>query len=140
MVFHCKYCSADFANRGNQSRHEHRHHPDEVVLPVFTCCICTFTCRKLSDLEPQMRTCHQKFTNCCRYCYMGFNNTRLFAQHMSSLHSLPVFGDQIQLTQALAESAFNCALQSYHLPPSTSKPTQTLLSSCSNINHKSVRL
>ena len=121
MVFNCKYCSATFANRGNQSRHEHRYHPDEVGLPVFTCCICTFTCRKLSELEQHMRTCHQKFTNCCRSCYMGFNDTRLFAQHMSSLHSLPVFGDQFQPTQAPAKTAFNGTLQSYHLPPS---PTQ----------------
>ena len=121
MVFNCKYCSATFANRGNQSRHGHRYHPDEVGLPVFTCCICTFTCRKLSELEQHMRTCHQKFTNCCRSCYMGFNDTRLFAQHMSSLHSLPVFGDQFQPTQAPAETAFNGTLQSYHLPPS---PTQ----------------
>ena len=68
-----------------------------------------------------MRTCHQKFTNCCRSCYMGFNDTRLFAQHMSSLHSLPVFGDQFQPTQAPAETAFNGTLQSYHLPAS---PTQ----------------
>ena len=50
---------------------------------------------------------------------MGFNDTRLFAQHMSSLHSLPVFGDQFQSTQAPAETAFNGTLQSYHLPPST---------------------
>ena len=121
MVFNYKYCSATFANRGNQSRHEHRYHPDEVGLPVFTCCICTFTCRKLSELEQHMRTCHQKFTNCCRSCYMGFNDTRLFAQHMSSLHSLPVFGDQFQPTQAPVETAFNGTLQSYHLPPS---PTQ----------------
>ena len=142
MVFNCKYCSATFANRGNQSRHEHRYHPDEVGLPVFTCCICTFTCRKLSELEQHMRTCHQKFTNCWS-CYMGFNDTRLFAQHMSSLHSLPVFGDQFAPTQAPAETAFNGTLL---LPRATicrhhqPKPTQTLLSSCSSINHKSIRL
>ena len=52
---------------------------------------------------------------------MCFNDTRLFAQHMSSLHSLPVFGDQFQPTQAPAETAFSGTLQSYHLPPS---PTQ----------------
>ena len=52
---------------------------------------------------------------------MAFNDTRLFAQHMSSLHSLPVFGDQFQPTQAPAETAFNGTLQSCHLPPS---PTQ----------------
>ena len=40
---------------------------------------------------------------------------------MSSLHSLPVFGDQFQPTRAPAETAFNGTFQSYHLPPS---PTQ----------------
>ena len=62
---------------------------------------------------------------------MGFNDTRLFAQHMSSLHSLPLFGDQFQPTQAPAETAFNGTLQSYHLPPSTTQantdPTQFML-------------
>ena len=52
---------------------------------------------------------------------MGFNDTRLFAQHMSSLHSSPVFGDQFQPTQAPAETAFNGALHSCHLPPSTTQ-------------------
>ena len=121
MVFNCNYFSATFANRQNQSRHENRYHPDEVGLPVFTYCICIFTNRKLSELEQHMRTCHQKFTNCCRSCYMGFNDTRLFAQHMSSLHSLPVFGDKFQPTQAPAETAFDGTLQSYHLPPSTTQ-------------------
>ena len=126
MVFNCKNCSATSANRGNQSRHEHRYHPDEVGLPVFTCCICTFTCRKLSELEQHIRTCHQKFTNCCRSCYMSFKDTRLFVQHMSSLHSLLVFGDQFQPTQAPAETAFNGTLQSYHLSPSTTQANTDL--------------
>ena len=121
MVFNCKFCSATFANRGNQFRHELRYHADEVGLPVFTCCICTFTCRNLSELQQHMGTCHKKFKNCCRSCYMGFNNTRLFAQHVSSLHSLSVFGDQFQPTRAPAETAFNGTFQSYHLPPSTSQ-------------------
>ena len=126
MVFNCNFCSAIFAKRGNQSHHEHRYHPDEVGLPVFTCCICTFTCRKLSELQQHMRTFHQKFTNYCQSCYMGFNGTRLFAQHMSSLPSLPVFGDQFQPTRAQAETAFNGALQSYHLPSSTTQANTDL--------------
>ena len=139
MVFNCKYCSATFATMVNQSRHENGYHPDEVGLPVFTCCICAFTCRKLSELEQHMRTCHQKITYCCWSCYMGFNDTRLFAQHMSSLHSLTVFGDQFQPTQAPAETAFNGTLQSYHLPPSP-EPTQTFLSLCFSIKYKTIRL
>ena len=50
---------------------------------------------------------------------MSFNDTRLLAQHTSSSHSLPVFGDQFQPSQAPAETAFNGTLQSYHLPAST---------------------
>ena len=57
---------------------------------------------------------------------MGFNDNRLFAQHMSSFHSLPVFGDQFQPTQAPAESAFNGTLQSYHLPPPTTQANTDL--------------
>ena len=45
---------------------------------------------------------------------------------MSSLHSLPVFGDQFQPTQAPAETAFNSTLQSYHLPPSTNQANTEL--------------
>ena len=57
---------------------------------------------------------------------MGFNDTRLFDQDMSSLHSLPVFGDQFQPTQEPAETAFNGTLQSYHLPPSTTQANTDL--------------
>ena len=52
---------------------------------------------------------------------MGFNDTKPFAQHMSSLQPLPLFGDQFQPTQAPAETAFNGTLQSYHLPSSTTQ-------------------
>ena len=52
---------------------------------------------------------------------MGSNDTRLFAQHMSSLHYLHVFGDQFQPIQTPAKTAFNGALQIYHLPPSTTQ-------------------
>ena len=47
MVPNCKFIAATFANRGNHSHHEHIYHIDKVCLPNFTCCICTFTCRKL---------------------------------------------------------------------------------------------
>ena len=57
---------------------------------------------------------------------MGFNDTRLFAQHMSSLHTLPDFGDQVQPTQVPAEISFNGTLQSYHLPPSATKANTDL--------------
>ena len=52
-----------FAQKGNQSRHEHRYHPEEVGLPVFTCCICLITCRNFPELEQHLRTYQQKFTN-----------------------------------------------------------------------------
>ena len=57
---------------------------------------------------------------------MSINDTRLFAQHMSSLHSLPVFRDQFQPTRAPAETAFNGTLQSYHLPPPTTQANTDL--------------
>ena len=57
---------------------------------------------------------------------MDFNDTRLFAQHMSSLHFLTVFGDQFQPTQAPAETAFNGTLQRCHLPPSTAQANTDL--------------
>ena len=57
---------------------------------------------------------------------MGSNNTRLFAQHTSSLHSLPVLGDQFQSTQAPAETDFKGALQSCNLPPSTTRANPDL--------------
>ena len=45
---------------------------------------------------------------------------------MSSLHFLPVFGDQFQPTQAPVETVFNGALQSYHLPTSTTQANTDL--------------
>ena len=45
---------------------------------------------------------------------------------MSSLHSLPVFGDQFQPTQAPAETAFNGTLQSYHLLLATTQANTDL--------------
>ena len=52
---------------------------------------------------------------------MGFNETKLFAQHMSSLRSLPVFGDQFQPTESPIETAFNGTFQCKRLPPSTTQ-------------------
>ena len=96
MVYSCNFCSATFCTRGNRSRHQHKFHPDDVGLPVYNCSLCVFNSRKLFELEQHMRTCHSKFTNCCRSCFMGFNDAHLFAQHMNSLHSLPVFGPEYQ--------------------------------------------
>ena len=44
---------------------------------------------------------------------MGFNDAHLFAQHMNSLHSLPVFGPEYQPKEATAETAINGVLQTY---------------------------
>ena len=67
----------------------------------------------MSPLEEHMRTVHSKFTNCCRSCYLGFNNSHLYAQHMSSLHSLPVFGEEFLPLQIPFQSAFNGHLQTF---------------------------
>ena len=66
-----------------------------------------------------MRTCHPKFTNCCRPCFMGFNYAHQFAQHMNSLHSLPVFGPEYQPKGTTAETAFNGVLQTYEIVNNT---------------------
>ena len=119
MVYSCNFCSATFSTRGNRSRHQHKFHPDDVGLPVYNCSLCVFNSRKLSELEQHMRTCHSKFTNCCRSCFMGFNDAHLFAQHMNSLHSLPVFGPEYQPKEATAETAFNGVLQIYEIVNNT---------------------
>ena len=67
----------------------------------------------MSPLEEHMRTVHSKFTNCCRSCYLGFNNSHPYAQHMSSAHSLPVFGEEFQPLQIPSQSAFNGYLQTF---------------------------
>ena len=109
MVYSCNFCSATFSTRGNRSRHQLKFHPDDVGLRVYNCSLCAFNSQKLSELEQHMRTCHSKFTN----CFMGFNDAHLFAQHMNSLHSLPVFGPEYQPKETKAETAFNGALQTY---------------------------
>ena len=62
-----------------------------------------------------MRTCRGKLTNCCRTCYLGFNNVHLFAQHMSFLHGLPVFGDEFLPRDTPTESAFGGRLQTFEV-------------------------
>ena len=50
---------------------------------------------------------------------MGFNEAHLFAQHMNSLHSLPVFGPEYQPKEDTAETAFNGVLQTYKIVNNT---------------------
>ena len=119
MVYSCNFCSATFSTRGNRSRSQHKFHPDDVGLPVYNCSLCAFNSRKLSELEQRMQTCHSKFTNCCRSCFMGFNDAHLFAQHMNSLQSLPVIGPENQPKDATAETAFNGVLQTYEIANNT---------------------
>ena len=107
MVYSCNFCSASFSDRENCSSHQHRFHPDEVRLPVYNCFLCLFNSRKLSAIHKHMRGCNSKFTNCCRSCFMRFNDAHLVAQHMNSLHSLPVFGPEYDPIEATLETAFN---------------------------------
>ena len=46
---------------------------------------------------------------------MGFNDAHLFAQHINSLHSLPVFEPEYQTKDATAETSFNGALQFHEI-------------------------
>ena len=94
MGFQCSYCDSILNTKGNRSRHEHKFHPDEIGLPVYQCSLCEFFCRKISLLEDQMKTAHQRFTNCCQSCLLGFNDCHLYVQHMTSVHHLPVLGEQ----------------------------------------------
>ena len=50
---------------------------------------------------------------------MGFNDAHLFAQHMKSLHSLPVFGHEYQPKEVTAETTFNGVLQTYGIVNNT---------------------
>ena len=119
MVYSCNFCSATFSTCGNGSRLQHKCHPENVSLPVYNCSLCVFNSRKLSEPEQQMRTCHSNFTNCCQWCFMGSNDAHLFAQHMNSLHSLPVFGPKYQPKEATAKTGFNGVLQTYEIVNNT---------------------
>ena len=88
---------------------------------LYNCSLYVFSSRKLSELEQHMRTCHSEFTKCYRSCFMGFNRAPLFAQHMNSLHSLPVFGPEYQPREARAGTAFIGVLQIYQIVNSTAE-------------------
>ena len=62
-----------------------------------------------------MQTNQGKFSNCCRTSYRGFNDAHLFAQYMSSLHGLPVFGEKFQSRDTPTESAFREKLQTIEI-------------------------
>ena len=126
MVFNCKKCSATFPHRGNQPRHEPSYQPEKVCLQHLPV-VFLHALHKHSELEKHMNTYHRKFTNCGRSCYLGFNNTRLFSQHMSTLHSLPVFGDQFQSTQKPAETGFIVTPQSYCVQSSATQNNTDLV-------------
>ena len=55
---------------------------------------------------------------------MGFNDALLFAQHMNSLHLLPVLGPVYQPKEATAETAFNGVLQIYEIDNNTNDRDQ----------------
>ena len=113
MTYSCRFCSSTFSTPGNKSRLETRFHPDECGLQYYQCSICEFSSRKMSPLEEHMRTVHTKFTKCCRSCYLGFNNSHFYSQHMSSVQSLPVFGEEFQPLQIPSQSSLNGHLQTF---------------------------
>ena len=121
MTYSCRFCPSTFGTPGNKLRHETQFHPDEYGLPHYQCSICEFSTRKMSPLEEHMRTVHSKFTNCCRSNYLGLNNSNLYAQHMSSVHSIPVFGEEFQPLQIPSQSAFNGYLQTFVIEAENNK-------------------
>ena len=60
-----------------------------------------------------MRTEHSRFTNCCGSCHLGFNDSHLYAQHMNSVHSLPVFGEDFEPRETPKKSALNGLLRTF---------------------------
>ena len=99
MGFQCPYCDFILSTKGNRSRHWQNFHTDEIGLPVYHCSLCDFTWRKTSLLEEHMETAHQRFTNCCQSCLLGFNGCHLHVQHTASVHHLTVLGEQVQPRQ-----------------------------------------
>ena len=67
----------------------------------------------MSPLEEHMRTVQSKFTNYCHSRYLGFNNSHFYAQQMSSVHSLLVFGEEFQPLQISSQSTFNVHIQTF---------------------------
>ena len=113
MVYPCRYCDSSLSTASNRTRLEHHLHPDELGLPTYQSSLCKFTSQKISNLEQHMSTEHSRFTNCCRSCHLGFNDSHLFALHMNSVHSLPVFGDEFESRDTPMESAFNGLLRTF---------------------------
>ena len=113
MVYLSRYCDSSLSTASNWTRHEHHFHPDELVLPTYQCSIGEFTSQKISNLELHMRTEHTRSFNCCRSCHLGFNDSHLYAQHMNSVHSLPVFDEAFEHRDMPTESAFNGLLRTF---------------------------
>ena len=113
MGSQCRYCDSILSTKGNRCRYERKFNPDEIGLPVYQCSLCEFTCRKISLLEDHMKTAHQRFTNCCQSCLLGFNDCHLYVQHLTSVHHLPVLGEQFQPQDTPLESAFNGVPRSF---------------------------
>ena len=111
MVYLCRYCDSSLSTASNRTSHEHQFHPDEPGLPTCQCSLCEFTSRKI--FEQHMRTEHSRFTNFCRSCHLGFNDFHIYAQHMNSVHSLPVFGREFEPRDTPTESAFNGLLRTF---------------------------
>ena len=109
MVYLCRYFDSSLSTASNWTRHEHHFHPDELGLPTYQCSLCEFTSRKISNFWTE----HSRFTNCCRSCHLGFNDSHLYAQHMNSVHSLPVFGNEFEPRDTPTESAFKGLLRTF---------------------------
>ena len=113
IVYSCRYCDSSLSTASNRTRHEHYFHPDELGLPTFQCSLCEFISRKISNLEHHMRTEHWRFTNCCHSCHLGLNDTRLYPQHINSVHPPLFFDKEFEPRDTSTESAFNGLLRTF---------------------------
>ena len=60
-----------------------------------------------------MKSAHQRFTNCCQGCLLGFNDCHLYVQHMTSVHHLPVLAKHFQPRDTPSESVFRGELRKF---------------------------
>ena len=113
MVYSWRYCDSSISKAGNWTRDEHHFHPDEIGLPTFQCSLCEVISQKISNLEHHLRTEHSRFTNCCHSCYLVYNDSRLYPQHMNSVRSPPLFSEEFESRDTSTECAFNGLLRTF---------------------------
>ena len=95
MGFKFNYCPKVFTLKMNRYRHEQNFHAVKKHSTVFTCYHCKFSSLLLSKLQQHNKSYHQKFNNSCRFCRLGFCETKDFKDHKQSEHGLPALNQQL---------------------------------------------